>query len=650
MKEWFTPSEVAALALPALPATLRGINMIAKREGWLERRNVAGTSLARKRQGRGGGWEYHYSLFPTMAQTRLVAESVTAARKEKAGGVDVAPKGRGEMWDWFERQPDTRKGKAHDRLAMLEAVTALQRGGLQKDVAVHEVARTNDVGKSAIYSWFDLVAGVDRADWLPYLAPRFAGRTASVECADEAWQFIKTDYLRQSQPSFSTCYERLQLAANEHGWTIPSERTLARRIAREIPKPVFVFLREGPDALKRLYPAQERDRTMFHALEAVNVDGHKWDVFVKWPDGTVSRPIMVGIQDLYSNKILGWRIDKTENVDLIRLAFADVFNEFGIPDVCYMDNGRGFAAKLITGGTPNRYRFKVKEEEPTGVLISLGVEVHWTLPYSGQSKPIERAWKSLCDSVAKHPAFEGAYTGNKPDAKPENYGSKAVPLDTFIAVVGQGIALHNARAGRRTRVCAGVKSFDQAFNDSYAKSIIRKATEEQLRMCFLAVENVRPDNTNGSVRVAGNRYWSELLLEHMGKPLSVRFDPDDLQAGIHLYRLDGVYLGFAECVEAIGFADTQAAREHARKRNAFKKAVKIAAELERQLSTEDMLRLLPEVDDAPVPKTKLTRLVTVGNLAAKASPDEIADAAASATEFERNFQAGLQLLQGGREE
>lgn len=475
MKEWFTPAEIAALALPALPATLRGINMIAKREGWLDRRNAAGAGLARRRQGRGGGFEYHYSLFPTLAQARLVAETVATARKQTADCSSGEPKGRGEMWDWYERQPASRKQTAHERLAMLEAVTALQRGGLQKDVAVHEVARANEVGKSALYAWFATVAGVDRADWLPYLAPRFVGRTAGVECAPQAWQFLKADYLRQSKPSFSTCYERLQLAARAHGWAVPSERTLARRMSQEIPTPVLTFLREGPEALKRLYPAQERDRSMYHALEAVNVDGHKWDVFVRWPDGVVSRPIMVGIQDLYSNRILGWRVDKSENVDLIRLAFADVFEEHGIPDVCYMDNGRGFAAKLITGGTPNRYRFKVKEEEPTGVLVSLGVDVRWTLPYSGQSKPIERAWRDLCDSIAKHPAFEGAYTGNKPDAKPENYGSRAVPLDDFLQVVGQGIALHNARTGRRTRVCAGVKSFDQAFADSYSKSIIRKA-------------------------------------------------------------------------------------------------------------------------------------------------------------------------------
>ena len=35
-----------------------------------------------------------------------------------------------------------------------------------------------------------------------------------------------------------------------------------------------------------------------HALEHVNIDGHKWDVFVRWPDGTVGRPVRLGPWDV----------------------------------------------------------------------------------------------------------------------------------------------------------------------------------------------------------------------------------------------------------------------------------------------------------------------------------------------------------------
>jgi hypothetical protein len=61
--------------------------------------------------------------------------------------------------------------------------------------------------------------------------------------------------------------------------------------------------------------------------------------------------------------------------------------------------------------------------------------IHWVTPYHGQAKPIERAWLDFCGRIAKHPAFAGAYTGNSPVAKPENYGSRAVKWADFERVV-----------------------------------------------------------------------------------------------------------------------------------------------------------------------------------------------------------------------
>ncbi|QRY97116.1 DDE-type integrase/transposase/recombinase [Sphingomonas paucimobilis] len=157
-------------------------------------------------------------------------------------------------------------------------------------------------------------------------------------------------------------------------------------------------------------------------MEAVNIDGHKFDVFCRWPDGRIGRPMMVTIQDIYSRKILAWRVDESESALSTRLVFADLFTTWGIPKACLMDNGRAFASKTITGGAKTRFRFKIKDEEPTGVLTALGIAIHWATPYRGQSKPIERAFRDLCDTIAKHPALAGAYTGNKPDAKPRITG------------------------------------------------------------------------------------------------------------------------------------------------------------------------------------------------------------------------------------
>ena len=44
------------------------------------------------------------------------------------------------------------------------------------------------------------------------------------------------------------------------------------------------------------------------ALEWVDADFHKFDVFACWPDGTISRPQLVAFHDIYSGKVLSWRV------------------------------------------------------------------------------------------------------------------------------------------------------------------------------------------------------------------------------------------------------------------------------------------------------------------------------------------------------
>lgn len=617
MKEWYTASELADLALPGLPETESGIVRFAKKTNWRKRVSVAGPALARRRQGRGGGWEYHYTVLPQTAQLRLVADSRKVRAPEAASRKEA---GTGEIWAWFERRPDSVKRKAEARLSALDSVLTLERGGLQKNSAVHAIAR--DVGASArtIWNWFDLVAGIDRKDWLPYLAPGHRGRQSGAEMSPEAWDAFKVDWLRLEKPPAEEVYRRVQDVAEVRGWTLPSLKTVMRRVDREIPHGIKVLMRDGQEAVKRLYPAQERDRSHYHALEAVNADGHKMDTEITWPDGDEGRPFITAIQDLYSGKILAWRVDKAPNATGVRLAFYDVFKAYGIPDFAFLDNGREFASKLITGGQKTRFRFSVQADEMEGVLTALGVEVHWTTPYSGQSKPIERAFRDFCDHIAKHPALAGAYTGNSPTNKPD-YKRKPVTFDRFLEVMERGVIRHNQRTGRRSRVCQGRLSFDQAFERSYEADAtpIKRAGPEQLRMAMLAAEQKTARKPNGSIEIFKNRYWSEFLTDQIGKKLTVRFDPDALHDGIHVYRADGAYLGHAECWEAVGFDSVDAARDQGRKRRAFIKHTKAAAELETEISIEEWVAMQPDVEETPAPETRTVRMVSGAN-ALKATP------------------------------
>jgi hypothetical protein len=469
------------------------------------------------------------------------------------------------------------------------------------------VAASRGIAVSTVYNWIGRLAGVERQNAAAALVSANHGRTARVPCSDEAWQMLLALYLRLDKPPLTACFREVAAKGRELGWTIPSRSCLERRIQSDVPVPVRVLMREGREALAKLYPCQERDRSMFHALECVNADGHKWDDMVRWPDGYVGRPMMVAFQDLYSNLILSWRIDKSENKEAVRLAFGDMVETYGIPEHCWLDNGRSFASKWLTGGVQNRFRFKIKDEDPHGILPLLGTQVHWTKPFSGQSKPIERAFGEFAGNYAKHPRFAGAGTGNSPTNKPANYGDHVIPLDVFLEVVATCVAEHNSREGRKTRVCGGRLSFQQAFNASYATSIIRKATPEHRQLWLLAAEGVTARAKDGALHVMGNRYSAEELLAHRGTPMVVRFDPQMLLEDIHVYTLDGRFVCMAKLQGLARFDDASDAQESARAKGAWLKGKKMQAQALIRMSAAEAAAMTQLVDDAPLPETKIVR-------------------------------------------
>ncbi|WIA55483.1 transposase domain-containing protein [Sphingobium sp. WTD-1] len=172
---------------------------------------------------------------------------------------------------------------------------------------------------------------------------------------------------------------------------------------------------------------------------------------------------------------------ESEDMVTARLVFADLFQKWGIPKGLLSDNGRAFASKWLTGGARTRFRFKIRDEDPLGVLTALGITVHWAKPYRGQSKPIERGFRDFCDAIAKHPAFDGAYTGNTPLAKPEDYGSRAIDIETFWRdFVGAAPVVVAAGADLGTDPAPGTGGADKLSADEIAACALMGVSEEAM--------------------------------------------------------------------------------------------------------------------------------------------------------------------------
>ena len=629
--DWLTIAEIAA-AWPDLSA--RALNR--KALAWRQ------PGMGRKRDGRGGGWEYHVSVLPPAVRARLALAS-EAGRPE----TERAPRSA-ELWARFEALSERRKRTCEDRLNVILEAETLARAGLGETAAARRAARAAGVSPATVFNWKARLAGVDRGDWLAALAPGHKGASTRAECHPDAWAALKSDYLRPEGPGFSACYRRALEAAAKQGWSpIPSERALRRRLDAEVPAEVQKLARKGRDVAKALYPAQRRTRRNLHAMAAVNMDGHKFDVRVILPDGSEGRPCLVAIQDIYSGKFLSWRLDQSENRVPVRLAIGDMVERFGIPDKMVFDNGRSFASKWISGGAPNRYRFKVRDDEPQGLITQLGIEILWTLPYSGQSKPIERAFGDFCENIARHPFCAGAYTGNSPVNKPANYGSRAIPFEDFRAFVDVRIAEHNRRGDRKTETARGI-SFDEAFERSLAapSTVVRWPTSAQKALWLLAAEGVTARKGNGEIHLMGNRYWAPALTGFAGRKVAVRFDPDDLALPVKVYGLDGALVCEAEAVGDVDFFDAAEAHRHARNRNAYLKALNEQKRLHAEMSAEELARLYSGGEPAPMePRRPAVPRIAVGSAARKIAP-EAEPAADWDEESEANFSRALRLVAG----
>lgn len=622
--EWVLCSDIVGLS--GMPNTLRGARKL------LSRLSDCREEYKRKKSGT-KAIEYHISLLPNIVRSEIMIKNgivnvqgrdyqISKQKPEKALSYSSE-----HLWAMYENATTKQKEKAQYKCNLCLAVAALVDAGIKPTDAIIAVSNEHNCAEPSLRRWYYTANKFERNDYLPALLGKYDATTRRINkiapMSDEAWDFFKADYLRNERPQLNVCFERLKSAAKNNGWQLPSLTSLRRKIARELPREVVVMLRDGEHALMQLYPAQQRTIEDIAAMDWINGDGYQHNVFVKWSNGEILRPKTWIWQDIRTRKILSYRCAVSENTDSIRLSLADLVETYGIPRDATIDNTRAAANKWMTGGVPNRYRFKVKEDDPVGIIPMLGIKLHWTSVYygkgHGQAKPIERAFShgGLGELVDKHPSLAGAHTGDNPMNKPDNYGSKAVPKAVFLQALEAGIAMFNDREGRKTEACRGVLSFNQAFNESYANATVRKCTEEQRRLLLLPAEAVKVTESGtftleagGAIASKKNRYYSPELINIKQNKIVVRFDPDQLHASVLAYTLDGRFICEAECIDAVGFGDTQAAREHARARKTYVKGHKLAATAQQRMTAIEAADYLPAPEIPPTPDSKISEIFT----------------------------------------
>jgi len=532
----------------------------AKRKGW---------QLVRVRGN--GGLQY------AVHRDELSDADRIAFLRENMGVADAAATDA-ELWRRFNEAPHNVQAGAKRRLNLLNAVESRQDAGQSLYAATNEVAAEHGVSVGTIRRIVKIVRDVPRCDRLPALAKRYRGAAPNENAVSpEAWRYFLTCIARSSAPRpLKACFDDTAEAAELNGWAWPTYVTVWKRW-RALPAGVKAKLRSGPKAQAKTIPPQQRLVAHLSSMQIVNLDGRRLDIVTCWEDRTVSRPTILTIQDVYSRKVLGWLLVKTEDSDSTKALLLYVTNKYGRFDVLLTDNSRAFSSNKIAGGAKTRYRWRKTVGVALGILKRLGIEVRFATPRHGQAKPVERSFRDQSQRIDTLPEFKDAYCGNRPDAKPEDFTGTPVDIATVREVYGREIDAHNARPGRRTEMCKGKFSFNEVFAESYAKRPAHPITAAQRRFFTLDAIMLTPQKSTGAVVKDGFVYWSpetqDALLKHRERGVRVLFDPTDRSKPVMVEDINGrVIAESVPCMRPGKFDSTEDARTWARERGRMKKA------------------------------------------------------------------------------
>jgi putative transposase len=547
-----------------------------------------------------------------------------------------------ESW---EGAADKSRARAERNLRYVVEVEEITRGNAACNErklrrACRDVAERYPVGWYSIFRSCIKVKGRPSQLWAFLLLDKNHGRSRHEYGRD--WdRYFRSYYLVRTAPAASVCRDfacksitKMDVdAARRAGIRVPTAKALHDRLRSELSEEAILLARCGADAVAARH-YQERDYSSLCAGEGLSGDGHKFNFWVKWSDGYVGRPVIFAFQCLYTNAVTGWRVDRTENQDVVRLAAADAFRK-GLPRTIFIDNGRAGASKWLTGGVGpgRRFRFQVRVEDAIGVFRLLGIDIRFTEPYAGRSKKIERFWGDFESRLRARPEFRFAYAGNGKDEPAENAADHAIPLELFIRVVGEEIAAYNAR-GHDTPILKGA-SCNEVWDRSVASpgAVLRKATESQLRLLLLAAQKVRVHVKDSCIHMFGNRYEvteDPAAVENgrriiSGTDVVVRFDPERLHDDLCLYDREGHFLGTAKCVSPTGFADHAAARETARLNKVRKRHLRGELEAQDLIDRIALGGTLPQIESPAPAAAKVVRPLRSPIEAPRASEREVFD-------------------------
>ncbi|MFT4098463.1 MAG: DDE-type integrase/transposase/recombinase [Rhodoblastus sp.] len=550
MRDWLSTAEFAALALPGLPATQRGWNEFAEREGWLSQ-----TNLVRQRKARGGGLEYHISLLPQAALALYTARTVGAV----ALGHEDAARAAAEPAAEQLTMPaiETRDAKlaliaAADRFARDAALTRntadrlfsvqYNRSAIEMEPWIRQAVR--ELSPRTLARWRAAARqgaaklGVDRGA---------ARRGTGALDAPEVRAFVLG--LIAYQPHITAKRVADNLGARFPGLT-PPVRTVQHVLKRlKTDEKIALTAITNPDAFKSKY---ELSGANSNAVERLNeqwqIDASPADVLL-----TTGRHSIYACIDRFSRRTI-ILVTKTPRADAVALLIRKALLAWGVPERIKTDNGSDFRAKRTVG-----------------LFAALGIEIEVSPPFTPKAKAhVERVIGTFQrDCAADLPGFIGhSVADRKVIEERKAFASRLGESADHVFCVEMDAQAFQARCDHWAEIRyahaphAGLKGATPAAVAAAWPGKLRRIDDIRALDMLLAPiaggDGLRIVTKRG-VRVENAHYLTPSVLPETR--CLVRMDPADL-GRIWLFSEDGAeFLGEGICPELAGVDPQKAVAE-----------------------------------------------------------------------------------------
>lgn len=374
---------------------------------------------------------------------------------------------------------------------------------------------------------------------------RRGGHNRGTTCIPEYYvNYFLNLYLRESRPSIEACvrYTRAEAGRMGESHLLSKSSKPFRNLVKNIPEPTKILKREGERTFNdKCLPSAERDHTSISPNDQWVADHHLWDVFIRISDNQGGwkkiRPWGSYWMDVRTRKMVSCVIrTDSPNADVVLYGFGIGVKKYGIPQKVYMDNGKDYRA----GDLFNKKKSEAQTEAGNNIAAKLQIEVTYTETYHGQSKSIERVFRTLEEQFGK---FFLSYAGKDAKERPESLKDldieKYPTLEEFIVQHNQYCEIYNNLPHSGDGMDGMTP--DQAYNQlSYTK---RTASGNFLQQCLMRTKRHHKIGKNG-ITFNKCKYKSEELLPFYGKEVIVRYDPQDKDT-IYVYDKEENYIAKA---------------------------------------------------------------------------------------------------------